>query len=108
MAAASKQRVRSLLPALGRRVIAAASIDPALALWRALALPEWRPGLEEIHDEFARCERFAAMLTGHRDKHNLVERPQFATRWMISESKMSQRVLASVAIFSSSRSVMPG
>ena len=45
------------------------------------------------------------MLTGHHDKHNLVEAVRGSpTRWMISESKMSQRVLASVAIFSNSRS----
>src|ERR1700694_2563501 len=71
-------RARRPLPACGGVFVAGARLDPALAFGRLFFFPEWRAGLEVIHDELARGERLSAVCAGDRDEHDLVawlERP---------------------------------
>src|SRR5690606_2494306 len=66
------------IPACARIVIAAARLHPALALRGLLLLPEWRLGLEVIHDEFAGGEGVASMRAADGHEHDLVAGAQGA------------------------------
>ena len=64
-----------LLVPLGARLrVTLAGIDPACALRRLLLFPEWRFGLEIIHDVFAGGKCGAAMSGRDRDQHYLLQR----------------------------------
>src|SRR5271165_578563 len=52
--------------------VARARLDPALAILRLLFLPEWRAGLEIVHDELAGGKGLAAVRAGHDDEHDLL------------------------------------
>src|SRR5712691_8890865 len=64
------------LPALGGLVVGGSRLDPARALRSLLLLPERRPRLQVVHDEFAGREGLAAMRSGDDDEHDLVARLQ--------------------------------
>src|SRR5688572_17041556 len=66
--------MRSLCPALCGGVVLARRLDPGAeaAVGEVLALPERRPGLQEIHQESGGLEGSAAMLGGGRDEDDVL------------------------------------
>src|SRR5690349_21598706 len=66
------------IPALGRRVIRPARLDPARALPGLLLFPERGAGLQIVHQELAGLERLAAMRAGHHHQDDLVRRHEAA------------------------------
>src|ERR1700712_1802895 len=69
-----------LRPAPCRFVVCVLRLDPAPggSIAEVLALPEWRGRLQEIHQEFRRAKRLAAMESAHRHHHDALARRDLA------------------------------